>query len=129
VLVSIGAGYRLRRSLVSGPSGRRCRRREGEAAEDAGTSALLLESYPIRDWDHEVGLRQTRRLRLDVAGCGKLEDLTGPVGIAIHQEALALTPEGGTLITKCFEAEISAMIEADLVGIGPGRPPDPGFGW
>ena len=73
--------------------------------------------------------------------CGRrgVYDLTSPAAASWRTDrrcwhrntsgGLALTPEGGTLITNCFEAEISAMIEADLVGIGPGRPPDPGFGW
>lgn len=86
---------------------------------DAGTSAVLFETYPIRYWDHELGPRSERLLRLDVAGGGEPEDVTGEVGQALHEPSYALTPDGATIVTNWARDAGSGRIEFDLVAIGP----------
>jgi dipeptidyl aminopeptidase/acylaminoacyl peptidase len=80
---------------------------------DAGVTAILHESAPVRFWDHDLGPDQLRlfsvdphRLR-DAAGEGAedaeeftgLQDLTPEPGRALDEEAFELTPDGTSVIT------------------------------
>jgi dipeptidyl aminopeptidase/acylaminoacyl peptidase len=80
---------------------------------DAGVTAILHESAPVRFWDHDLGPDQLRlfsvdpdRLR-DAAGDGAedaeeftgLQDLTPEPGRALDEEAFELTPDGTSVIT------------------------------
>ena len=58
-----------------------------KARKDAGVSAILYESYPIRHWDHYLGPRDLRLFIADPpaddsAGLGSVADLTGSSGAA-----------------------------------------------
>ncbi|HEX4214233.1 MAG TPA: S9 family peptidase [Candidatus Dormibacteraeota bacterium] len=87
--------------------------------KDAGSSAILFESYPIRYWDHELGPRSARLLKLDVAGGGEVEDVTGEVSQALHESSYDLTPDGSTVVTNWARDAGAGLIEFDLVAIGP----------
>jgi dipeptidyl aminopeptidase/acylaminoacyl peptidase len=79
---------------------------------DAGVTAILHESVPIRYWDHDLGPDQVRLFSLDPdrlqepAGNGArpnesagLRDLTAEPGRALDDEAFELTPDGTSVIT------------------------------
>src|SRR5437899_215437 len=69
--------------------------------QDAGVNAMLLEGHPIRFWDHDLGPRQARLLRLDSVDGAPVapENLTPDAGVAVHDADFALTPDGRTLVT------------------------------
>ncbi len=87
----------------------RLRRERG----DAGVTAILHESAPIRYWDHDLGPDQVRLFSVDpgqvreAAGNGAgpagdfagLRDLTPEPGRALDEEAFELTPDGTSVIT------------------------------
>jgi dipeptidyl aminopeptidase/acylaminoacyl peptidase len=90
--------------------------------KEAGVSAMLLEGHPIRYWDHDLGPRQARLLRLaDVGGEGApAENLTPDAGIAVHEAEYALTPDGRTLVTTWWRPTGLTFHEVDLVAIDAG---------
>ncbi|HLK72317.1 MAG TPA: S9 family peptidase [Streptosporangiaceae bacterium] len=76
---------------------------------DAGVTAILHESVPVRYWDHDLGPDQVRLFAVDpgllsdqarpdeeFAG---LRDLTPEPGRALDEEAFELTPDGTSVIT------------------------------
>src|SRR5271163_1123201 len=76
---------------------------------DAGVTAILHESAPIRYWDHDLGPDQVRLFAVDpgqlneATGPGEefagLRDLTPEPGRALDDEAFELTPDGTSVIT------------------------------
>jgi dipeptidyl aminopeptidase/acylaminoacyl peptidase len=76
---------------------------------DAGVTAILHESVPVRYWDHDLGPDQVRLFTADpelfseAAGPGEegagLRDLTPEPGRALDDEAFELTPDGTSVIT------------------------------
>jgi dipeptidyl aminopeptidase/acylaminoacyl peptidase len=77
---------------------------------DAGVTAILHESEPIRYWDHDLGPDQIRlfsvdpdRLREDDGARPEehagLHDLTPEPGRALDDEEFELTPDGTSVIT------------------------------
>jgi dipeptidyl aminopeptidase/acylaminoacyl peptidase len=77
--------------------------------DDAGVTAILHESAPIRFWDHDLGPDQVRLFAVDpdqiqeAAGPAEeftgLRDLTPEPGRALDDEAFELTPDGTSVIT------------------------------
>jgi dipeptidyl aminopeptidase/acylaminoacyl peptidase len=77
---------------------------------DAGVTAILHESAPVRFWDHDLGPDQVRLFALDpdrlrdYDGAGPrepagLRDLTPEPGRALDEEAFELTPDGASVLT------------------------------
>jgi len=80
---------------------------------DAGVTAILHESVPVRFWDHDLGPDQLRLFSVDpdrleeAAGNGArdaeeftgLQDLTPEPGRALDEEAFELTPDGASVLT------------------------------
>jgi dipeptidyl aminopeptidase/acylaminoacyl peptidase len=76
---------------------------------DAGVTAILHESAPIRFWDHDLGPDQVRLFAVDpdqiqeaTRPAGEftgLRDLTPEPGRALDDEAFELTPDGTSVIT------------------------------
>ena len=83
----------------------RLRKERGEA----GVTAILHESAPVRYWDHDLGPDQVRlfavdpgQLREPAGPAGEfagLRDLTPEPGRALDDEAFELTPDGTSVIT------------------------------
>jgi dipeptidyl aminopeptidase/acylaminoacyl peptidase len=90
--------------------------------KEAGVSALLFDSFPIRHWDHELGPRQPRLYRLQTAdgGAAEPEDPVPDAGQALQEAEVALSPDGATLVTTWWRDAGAAFREVDLVAIGPG---------
>jgi dipeptidyl aminopeptidase/acylaminoacyl peptidase len=76
---------------------------------DAGVTAILHESAPVRYWDHDLGPDQVRLFAVDpgqlneATGPGEefagLRDLTPEPGRALDDQAFELTPDGTSVIT------------------------------
>ncbi len=75
-----------------------------KARKDAGVSAHLYETYPIRYWDHYLGPREGRYFVADApadddAPLGTPEDLTGPTGAALPEPEFDIAPDGRSVAT------------------------------
>ena len=79
-------------------------RERQKARKEAGVSAMLYETYPIRYWDHYLGPREARFFVADApadddAPLGAAEDLTGPSGAALPEPEFDIAPDGHSLAT------------------------------
>ncbi len=98
---------------------------------DAGVTAILHESAPVRFWDHDLGPDQVRLFSVDPdqlrdpAGnaarpAGEfpgLRDLTPDPGRALDDEAFELTPDGTSVITGWQLWHPAGQSHAELVMI------------
>jgi dipeptidyl aminopeptidase/acylaminoacyl peptidase len=84
--------------------------------KEAGVSAILHESAPIRYWDHDLGPDQLRLLTVSVED-GTVKDLTPDPGRALDQQEFTLTPDGATVVTGWWHFEPAGDNHADLVAI------------
>ena len=101
---------------------------------EAGVTAILHESAPVRYWDHDLGPDQLRLFavdpdRLHEAGPGKaagtqgpepfagVRDLTPEPGRALDEEAFALTPDGASVLTGWWQWDPAGQSHAELVMI------------
>src|SRR5580704_6250947 len=114
--------------------------------KDAGITAILHESAPVRFWDHDLGPDQPRLFAVDPdqvlqteigwAGGDKepaladaaegaerapaparLRDLTPEPGRALDDEAFELTPDGTAVITGWWQWEPAGEAHCELVTI------------
>ena len=102
---------------------------------EAGVSAILHESAPVRFWDHDLGPDQVRlfhvspdRLR-EAEGPRKLagtedpgpftglRDLTPEPGRALDEETFELTPDGTSVLTGWWQWDPAGLSHAELVAI------------
>jgi dipeptidyl aminopeptidase/acylaminoacyl peptidase len=79
-------------------------RRRAAARKDAGVTALLFESYPVRFWDRWLGPREPRLFCAPspAGDQGRLvadAPLLPAAGRALDEASFALTPDGSTLVT------------------------------
>jgi len=81
--------------------------------KDAGVSAILHESTPIRFWDHDLGPGQPRLFTVG----DQLTDLTPQPGRALDEQAFELTPDGTAVITGWWHHDPAADSYAELVRI------------
>jgi dipeptidyl aminopeptidase/acylaminoacyl peptidase len=98
---------------------------------DAGVTAILHESAPVRYWDHDLGPDQLRlfsvdpdRIReADGNRAGKpeefagLRDLTPESGRALDEEAFELTPDGTSVLTGWWHWDPAGQSYVELVTI------------
>nr|WP_156003812.1 alpha/beta fold hydrolase [Streptomonospora sp. PA3] len=74
-----------------------------KARKDAGVSAILHESVPVRSWDRDLGPDRPRLFAaVPPAGpdapLGEAADLTPEPDLALHGHSPALTPDGATAL-------------------------------
>ena len=69
-----------------------------KARKDAGVTAQLFDSYPIRYWDHYLGPRQ-RRLGVLNLETDEVREVLDGSGRALDTVDFALTPDGATVVT------------------------------
>src|ERR1700722_12024438 len=106
---------------------------------DAGVTAILHESAPIRFWDHDLSPDQVRLFAVDpdllgeATGTGEapgtgeaagtaaeftgLRDLTPEPGRALDEQAFELTPDGASVITGWQQWHPAGQSHAELVMI------------
>ncbi|HZB49530.1 MAG TPA: S9 family peptidase [Mycobacteriales bacterium] len=75
--------------------------RRRKARKDAGVTAILHETHPVRDWDHDVGPDELHVLAAGPVPAGDarlaaVRDLH-PTPEGRVQEGLAVSPDGGTV--------------------------------
>ena len=86
--------------------------------KDAGVTAILHESAPVRYWDHDLGPDQPRLFALAAADqSGQPRDLTPQPGAALREQAFELTPDGSAVITGWWHRDPAADSYAELVWI------------
>ncbi len=100
--------------------------------DDAGVTAILHESAPVRFWDHDLGPDQLRLFAIDPdllqkteigwAGGDKepeggLRDLTPEPGRALEEEAFELTPDGTSVVTGWWQWNPAGESHSELVMI------------
>ena len=94
---------------------------------DAGVTAILHESAPVRFWDHDLGPDQLRLFAVDpeclaeagpgpAAGTG-LRDLTPEPGRALDEQHFELSPDGASVITGWWHWDPAGESHAELVTI------------
>jgi len=86
--------------------------RRDKARGDAGVSALLFETYPIRYWDHYLGPREPRLYAAapPAADDGRMapgRPLTPAAGRALDEVEVAVTPDGGTVVCGWDTGEVT----------------------
>src|SRR5215207_1552562 len=98
--------------------------RRDKARGDAGVSALLFETYPIRYWDHYLGPREPRLFAAaPPAGEERMapgRPLTPAPGRALDEVDVAVTPDGGTVVCGWDTGEVgnprSLLVAIDVAG-------------
>jgi dipeptidyl aminopeptidase/acylaminoacyl peptidase len=80
--------------------------RRRQARKDAGVTAILHESGPVRYWDHDLGPDSLRLLLLaEIPGPGadsdlpEARDLTPDPGRALDENSFEVTPDGARVVT------------------------------
>jgi dipeptidyl aminopeptidase/acylaminoacyl peptidase len=86
-----------------------------KAREDAGVTAILHESVPVRYWDHDLGPAQLRLFAVEQGSAPR--DLTPDPGRALDQQAFALAPDGRTALTGWWRWEGEGESRAELAAI------------
>ena len=98
--------------------------RRDKARTDAGVSALLFETYPIRYWDHYLGPRAAA-VRGGPAPGRRGADDAGPAadpgpGRALDEVDVAVTPDGGTVLCGWDTGEVgnprTLLVAIDVAG-------------
>jgi dipeptidyl aminopeptidase/acylaminoacyl peptidase len=100
---------------------------------DAGVTAILHESAPVRYWDHDLGPDQLRLFAVDpdrlheagtkAAGTqapgpfAGVRDLTPEPGRALDEESFALTPDGTSVLTGWWQWNPAGQSHAELIMI------------
>jgi dipeptidyl aminopeptidase/acylaminoacyl peptidase len=86
--------------------------RRDKAREDAGVSAQLFQSYPVRFWDHYLGPREPRLFAAapPPAGDGRMAPgraLTPAPGRALDEVDVAVTPDGSSVLAGWDTGEVT----------------------
>jgi dipeptidyl aminopeptidase/acylaminoacyl peptidase len=96
---------------------------------DAGVTAILHESEPIRYWDHDLGPDEPRLFCVDADRVREAEaapepeeftglrDLTPEPGRALDEQAFGLTPDGGSVVTGWWQWNPAGRSHSELVTI------------
>ena len=96
-----------------------------KARKDAGVTAILHESGPVRYWDHDLG-PDSPRLRLGEAdGAETLEtrDLTPDAGRALDENSFEATPDGTAVVTSwsAWDEAGNRTTEVDVIDAATGE--------
>ncbi|HET9187947.1 MAG TPA: S9 family peptidase, partial [Acidothermaceae bacterium] len=82
-------------NVLPGPAEEDAKRRK--ARKEAGVSALLHDTMPVRNWDHDLGPDETRLFAVDVDKPSELRDLTPNPGRGLDDAGMAVSPDGATI--------------------------------
>jgi len=96
-----------------------------KARKDAGVTAILHESGPVRYWDHDLG-PDSLRLRLgEFDGAETLEtrDLTPDPGRALDENSFEPTPDGTAVVTSwsAWDEAGNRTTEVDVIEAATGE--------
>ncbi|MBV9094379.1 MAG: S9 family peptidase [Streptosporangiaceae bacterium] len=97
-----------------------------KARADAGVTAILHESAPVRFWDHDLGPDQLRLFAVDPGRLTEsaepaadgdfagLRDLTPQPGRALDDQAFGLTPDGASVVTGWWRWQPAGESHSEL---------------
>jgi dipeptidyl aminopeptidase/acylaminoacyl peptidase len=101
-----------------------------QAREDAGVTAIMHESVPVRYWDHDLGPAQLRLFAVDSAAVDSaapgqdgsiepagLRDLTPAPGRALDRESFCVSADGRTVAAGWWRGESHGDSRAELAVI------------
>ena len=94
-----------------------------QARKDAGVTAVLHESLPVRYWDHDLGPDDLRLFVVPVDGEDSPQepepprDLAPDAGRALLEQAVTLSPDGRTAATGWWQWENGVQTHSELVTI------------
>ncbi|MGH3164432.1 MAG: S9 family peptidase [Trebonia sp.] len=91
-----------------------------KARKDAGVTAILHETVPVRYWDHDLGPDDLRLFAITVPseeGAEKPEtrDLTPDAGRALLNQSFAVSPDGALVATGWWQWQDGVQSHSDLV--------------
>jgi len=86
-----------------------------QARKDAGVSAILHETLPVRYWDHDLGPDDPRLFAAEPDGKPAPRDLTPDAGRALFEQAAALSPDGSTVATGWWQWRDGVQAYSELV--------------
>ncbi|MGH7912852.1 MAG: prolyl oligopeptidase family serine peptidase [Candidatus Dormibacteraceae bacterium] len=96
-----------------------------KARKEAGVTGILHEGFPVRYWDRDLGPRQPRLLRLDLAADatgespyrveGEPEDLAPDARGALLEASYDVSPDGTRVVTTWVVEIDPALPEEQLV--------------
>ena len=93
VRVAAGSGtVFVTAGMLPGPADADAARRK--ARKDAGVSALLHETTPVRHWDHDLGPEQSRLFVVENGAGAALRDLTPEPGRGLDEAGIAVSADG-----------------------------------
>jgi dipeptidyl aminopeptidase/acylaminoacyl peptidase len=132
-----GAGAGTREAGDAGADGPGDDARLRQARADAGVTAILHESVPVRYWDHDLGPAQLRLFAVGPAVTGQdgiagvagpaapdgtngpagLRDLTPAPGRALDQQSFCVSADGSTVAAGWWQWESHGESRAELAVI------------
>ena len=88
--------------------------RRRQVRKDAGVTAILHDTLPVRYWDHDLGPDDLR-----VFACGEdtPRDLAPDAGRALAEQAIALSPDGTTVAAGWWRWRDGVQAHSELVTI------------
>jgi dipeptidyl aminopeptidase/acylaminoacyl peptidase len=112
-------------NVLPGVDGPEADRAKAKQRRDADVSAQLFEQYPVRNWDHYVGPRQTHLYAAEAPPEGERftepRDLTPQPGWSLENAAFAVTSDGRAAVTT-WRSDVddprelhSSLVSIDLV--------------
>ena len=117
-------GVVIRAQVFPGAEGLAGDAAKGKKRKEAGVGAILYDTFPIRYWDHDLGPRWSRLLRLcNIGQEGRRdpEDLTGDAINSLEEAAVSISPDGNTVVTTWRGQLAHGFGQADLVAIEDGK--------
>ncbi len=105
IAAASGAGTVILASpALAGTSGTDEDVKRRKARKDAGVTAILHESGPLRYWDHDLGPDSPRLFAAEVSGpdetATQLRDLTPDPGRALDESSFEVAPDGSLAVTS-----------------------------
>lgn len=114
----------IRAQLYPGSAGLADDLKKGKKRKEAGVSAILYDTFPIRFWDHDLGPRWSRLLRVDGAATVErpnAEELTGDAINNLEEASVCISPDGRTVVTTWEKALERGFRRTELVAIKDGH--------
>jgi dipeptidyl aminopeptidase/acylaminoacyl peptidase len=94
-----------------------------KARKDAGVTAILHETVPVRYWDHDLGPDDLRLFTVTIPGEGPgegagkpdIRDLTPDAGRALLNQSFAVSPDGSLVATGWWQWRNGVQSHSELV--------------
>jgi dipeptidyl aminopeptidase/acylaminoacyl peptidase len=91
-----------------------------KAREDAGVTAILHETVPVRYWDHDLGPDELRLFAVtppspEEPGKAGARDLTPDAGRALLNQSFAVSPDGSMVATGWWQWRDGVQSHSELV--------------